>query len=437
MTNVWTWLIGIASGCDSEVLGKCLLFIVHCSLFNEQPETSDPIVLELIVHSQTHPSTGSPVLVTGTGSHTSYRTGRGRGAVDERSYLYICPSLGDMKNECAQECPYTTQRHSSCRYSTGYEANNAYLEPYLRLLLQNSCEQSKPFHHPVISNHSFTMLPRSNKEYGTQEYWENRFSTEESFEWLLSYAQLAPQLEPILALHGSRYDQHFASADTEDAAAVATAASSDAKSRVRILVLGCGNAPFSADLYDAGYTNIVNIDYSSTVICTMKERHALSRPHMQWLVMDMTNFPTSTATTENTSKMVFDIVIDKAAMDALLVNEGDVWYPNPTVVSTAYSMCHSVSRVLTNGGTFVQISLTQPHFRTKYLLHHHTPPPPQANKTTTKNSSFANARTTPSSANEEEDRYCAEFGWTLRCEPALQEQSAASFGHYLYMMTKQ
>ena len=37
----------------------------------------------------------------------------------------------------------------------------------------------------------------------------------------------------------------------------------------RILVLGCGNAEFSEDLYDAGFKNQLNIDISSVVINQM------------------------------------------------------------------------------------------------------------------------------------------------------------------------
>ena len=35
---------------------------------------------------------------------------------------------------------------------------------------------------------------------------------------------------------------------------------------IKILVLGCGNAEFTEDLYDAGYKNQVNVDISSVVI---------------------------------------------------------------------------------------------------------------------------------------------------------------------------
>ena len=35
---------------------------------------------------------------------------------------------------------------------------------------------------------------------------------------------------------------------------------------MKILIIGCGNADFSADLYDDGYENIVNVDISDIVI---------------------------------------------------------------------------------------------------------------------------------------------------------------------------
>jgi hypothetical protein len=46
---------------------------------------------------------------------------------------------------------------------------------------------------------------------------------------------------------------------------------------------------------------------------------------MSWRVMDMTalDFPDGS----------FDVVIDKAAMDALLTDEGSVWEPNAEVCS--------------------------------------------------------------------------------------------------------
>ena len=63
----------------------------------------------------------------------------------------------------------------------------------------------------------------------------------------------------------------------------------------------------------------------------------------------------------------FDAVVDKAAMDALMCDEGSVWDPDPRTREDARRMCHATSRVLRPGGVFVQISFAQPHFRRRYL----------------------------------------------------------------------
>ena len=49
---------------------------------------------------------------------------------------------------------------------------------------------------------------------------------------------------------------------------------------MKILMLGCGNANFSADLYDDGYKNITNVDISSVVIQQMIEKNKSERPEM-------------------------------------------------------------------------------------------------------------------------------------------------------------
>ena len=80
---------------------------------------------------------------------------------------------------------------------------------------------------------------------------------------------------------------------------------------------------------------------------------------MQWMVMDMTNM-----TFDANS---FDIIIDKASMDALAVNEKDVWSPDESVVQSIHRMCTDISRILKHNGLFLSLSFAQPHFRTKYL----------------------------------------------------------------------
>jgi hypothetical protein len=93
----------------------------------------------------------------------------------------------------------------------------------------------------------------SNQEYGESEYWDDRFAQEPSYEWLLTFKEVAMQMSPFL------------------------------KSSDKILVVGCGNSNFSADLYDAGFTNVVNIDFSSVVIENMREKNQ-DRPDMEWQV---------------------------------------------------------------------------------------------------------------------------------------------------------
>lgn len=92
-------------------------------------------------------------------------------------------------------------------------------------------------------------------EYGSKEYWESRYKrVEEPFDWMVDYASLAPTLVPLLP-----------------------------DRKIRILVVGCGDAPFSADLYQiGGYVNQVNADYSEVVI--MKQRELW--PEIDWKVMD-------------------------------------------------------------------------------------------------------------------------------------------------------
>jgi SAM-dependent methyltransferase len=169
----------------------------------------------------------------------------------------------------------------------------------------------------------------SNARFGKKSYWDQRFKEEEKYDWLLEFQHVEKELVPLL------------------------------KPTDRILIVGCGNSTFSRGIYDAGFRNIVNIDYSGVVIENMRKVNEECEG-MTWVEMDMTNM-----TFEDAS---FDVVIDKAAMDALMVEEGDVWDPEIAVIETVHRMCTCVRRVLTNRGRHIQISFAQPHFRTKYLM---------------------------------------------------------------------
>ncbi|XP_048587598.1 EEF1A lysine methyltransferase 4 isoform X2 [Nematostella vectensis] len=138
-------------------------------------------------------------------------------------------------------------------------------------------------------------LPKDNSSYKDKEYWNNRFAKEDTFEWCKSYKEFRHLLRG-----------HVRTCD-------------------RVLILGCGNSGLSEDMYNEGYTDITNIDYSPIVIENMKRKcHAMRG--MEWKVMDITklDFPPNS----------FDVVIEKATLDALLVAEKDPWNPSVEALKT-------------------------------------------------------------------------------------------------------
>ena len=92
----------------------------------------------------------------------------------------------------------------------------------------------------------------------------------------------------------------------------------------------------SVDMHRAGYRSICNIDYSSVCIHTMSTRHA-DCPGMSWLQMDarQLSFPDGS----------FDVVLEKATLDAMLVAEKDPW----EVSSDAACLIHRVLSEVSSG----------------------------------------------------------------------------------------
>lgn len=224
--------------------------------------------------------------------------------------------------------------------------------------------------------------PVNNAVFKEQGYWEDRFTEETEYDWLLSYEQLRTHLIPSLKV-------------------------SD-----RILIVGCGNSRLSAGLYDAGFIDIVNIDFSLTVIERMKKTHAEERPQMRWIKMDMTNMSFEAAS--------FDVVIDKASMDALMVDEGDVWDPKQETIDITDKMCRGITKVLVpKTGKFIQLSFAQPHFRTKYLMGSHMGEGLHSEAVISKYESCTG--------------HCKRYGWTLSY--SIINTEAGCLNSFLYVMT--
>ncbi|KEP63126.1 UNVERIFIED_CONTAM: hypothetical protein HHA_221818 [Hammondia hammondi] len=228
-------------------------------------------------------------------------------------------------------------------------------------------------------------LPRRNSAYAKQEYWEERFASEKHYEWLESPESLLPLLLPLL--HPS----------------------------MLILTVGCGTSELSDALVASGMPFVFNLDFSLTVLHVKRqhERESIRKylsspspraasspsppssppsspssppsspssppsspsspaclssppsptlpPVMEYLCADMTRLDFLRAN-------AFDVVIDKAAMDALMTEEGSVWEPRIAVRQAADGYLAGVGRCLKPGGLFIQITFQQPHFRRRYLL---------------------------------------------------------------------
>lgn len=230
-------------------------------------------------------------------------------------------------------------------------------------------------------NKNDTKSAVKNAVFKEQDYWEERFADEEKYDWLLSFEQLQIHLTPLLDVNE------------------------------RILIVGCGNSGLSAGLYDLGFKNITNIDFSETVVEKMKMAHSEQRPLMQWITMDMTDM--------NFEPMSFDVVIDKASMDALMVDEGDVWNPQESTIDITDRMCMGISKILKpNTGKFIQLSFAQPHFRTKYLM-----------GLNLKNDKGIREIQSPY---ESSCGFCERYGWTLSFTTI--DTEAGCLNSFLYVM---
>ncbi|AWP04158.1 putative endothelin-converting enzyme 2 [Scophthalmus maximus] len=167
-------------------------------------------------------------------------------------------------------------------------------------------------------------VPDDNSRYKDVDYWDERYTTEQSYDWLGCFSKF----RHILENHVKKEDS--------------------------ILILGCGNSSMSGDMYTAGYRSITNIDYSSVCISAMAARHS-DCPDMTWRQMDVRQlcFPS----------MSFDVILEKATLDAISVEEKSPWDVSPQTACFFHQALSEISRCLKPGGRFVSVTFAQPHFR--------------------------------------------------------------------------
>ncbi|KAJ9474339.1 Methyltransf_11 domain-containing protein [Pseudozyma hubeiensis] len=177
-----------------------------------------------------------------------------------------------------------------------------------------------------------------NEQFSEKEYWEQRYAdeSEQDFDWFKTYDDLKPIFDELIPSRSSR-----------------------------ILMLGCGNSTLSPSMHTAGYTKIVNIDYSRTLINRLSTRY----PDQTYLEMDITQLTLPSNLSTLGGETSFDVAIDKGTMDALMA-EGkgsSVWNPSEKVVEDVRDMLQGVDKVLKRGGKLIYITFGQPHFRQKWL----------------------------------------------------------------------
>jgi SAM-dependent methyltransferase len=131
------------------------------------------------------------------------------------------------------------------------------------------------------------------EDFTSKENWDKFFTlrgNDDSFEWYAEWPQLHDSLLPLLQ------DSSSSSSDS-----------------LQILVPGCGNSRLTEHLYDAGFRDITNVDFSKVVISDMLRRNIRTRPELRWRVMDITKMQLADES--------FDTVLDKGALDALMEPE--------------------------------------------------------------------------------------------------------------------
>lgn len=174
------------------------------------------------------------------------------------------------------------------------------------------------------------VLPSSASAYLDPQYWDERFSQEDHYEWFKDYTHFRYLLLQHMDSHSS------------------------------VLELGCGNSQLCEELYKDGITELTCIDLSAVAVEKMKQRlTSKGYREIRALVADMLDLPFGDE--------CFDIVVEKGTMDVLFVDSGDPWNPRPETVNKVMSMLQQVHRVLKPNGIFISITFGQPHFRRPFF----------------------------------------------------------------------
>jgi SAM-dependent methyltransferase len=189
--------------------------------------------------------------------------------------------------------------------------------------------------------------------YGETEYWDQRYADEniDSYDWLVEWKQVRHVIQDFvgyndLILQAGKYLQ------------LPSTLQSISQHLYLCLFahfthVGCGDAPFSSDMYMDGYYNQINIDNAPNCIRQMADLHQHTCPKMEYATMD--------ATSTDFEPGRFDCIIEKSLIDAILANAS-------SGVAIVAKVVREMYRVLKAGGVYIVISLHEwsdisSHFR--------------------------------------------------------------------------
>lgn len=82
----------------------------------------------------------------------------------------------------------------------------------------------------------------------------------------------------------------------------------------QILIVGCGNSRMPEEMYEDGYQHITSIDLSYSAVKFMQEEYKEKYANLTFKQMDVRNLQFKDGT--------FDVVIDKALLDAMVCGDG-------------------------------------------------------------------------------------------------------------------
>lgn len=207
-----------------------------------------------------------------------------------------------------------------------------------------------------------------NEDYAKQSYWNDRYSKEPSYDWFgtVYEACVRETFNSVVEV----FEKQRAVRNSE-------------LQPLSVLHVGIGNSSLCEDLHkvykhkygeNAPFQLVqVAVDYSHVVIEKMQARYAdpTLLPNTHWVVADVRDLSAVRAR----YGPCFDLVVDKATMDALQVSKDDDMNENVAKMLTEVSLCLTEPTGGSGGGAaprrfrrFIQMTWEIPYYRLYYTV---------------------------------------------------------------------